>query len=232
MRTAKPKTPAKNTLKRSASNGAVTTAKKRSNSASATKTNSNTQEATLAEPGEESLLEKLFINLLKDIYWAEQHLVPHLQTMQQHATTEDLQDAFEDHAMQTQKHVSRLEKVFRLIGRSAEAKKCDAMEGLTKEAVSIMNETEEGTMTRDAALIIAAQKVEHYEIASYGSLVQLALTLGHYRVAEILEMTLVEEEDTDSMLTDIAETCVNPLADNETEEDHEEETEESEEEEL
>ena len=89
------------------------------------------------------------------------------------------------------------------------------MEGLTKEATSMMNETKKGTMTRDAALIIAAQKVEHYEIATYGSLVQIARTLGKNKEANILEQTLWEEEDTDKTLTEIAETYVNPMADEE-----------------
>src|SRR5690606_41761471 len=116
---------------------------------------------------------------------------------------------------QTKKHVSRLEKVFKSMGEEAKAKKCEAMEGLTKEAKTMMNETKEGTMTRDAALIIAAQKVEHYEIASYGSLVQIARTIGRDKEADILEQTLWEEEDTDKTLTAIAETFVNPMADEE-----------------
>lgn len=162
-----------------------------------------------------ALLDKMFLNMLKDIYWAEQHLIPNLEEMQKNATTEELQDAIEDHILQTKKHVSRLEKVFKSLGEEAAGKKCDAMEGLTKEAKSIMNETKEGTMTRDAALIIAAQKVEHYEIATYGSLVQIARTIGKYREADILEQTLWEEEDTDRTLTEIAETYVNPMADEE-----------------
>lgn len=169
-----------------------------------------------------NLLEKMFLNMLKDIYWAEQHLVEKLEEMRQNATTEHLQEAFEDHQLQTKKHVSRLEKVFRLIDEEPEAKKCDAMEGLTKEASEIVDETEDGTMTRDAALIIAAQKVEHYEIATYGSLVQIARTLGHDKATDLLEQTLWEEEDTDSLLTEIAETYINPMADDETGEEDEE----------
>jgi len=161
------------------------------------------------------LLEKMFYNMLKDTYWAEKHLIEALTTMQKEATTEELQEAFEDHRFQTEKHVSRLEKVFRLLGQEPEAKKCAAMEGLTNEAKEIMDETKEQTMTRDAALIIAAQKVEHYEIATYGSLVQIALTLGYDQAAELLEKTLWEEEDTDQLLTEIAEMYVNPLADEE-----------------
>jgi ferritin-like metal-binding protein YciE len=125
----------------------------------------------------ESYLENFFMEMLKDIYWAEQLLVKTLPKLKDAATTEELKDAFEDHLYQTQKHVSRLEKVFQLKGKKAEGKKCEAMEGLVKEAENIIKETKEGSMTRDAALIIAAQKVEHYEIASYGGMVQLAITM-------------------------------------------------------
>jgi ferritin-like metal-binding protein YciE len=196
--------------KKSASPSSKATATKKS-----TETNSGAEEHS-------SLLEKLFVDMLKDMLWAEKHLVGALTNMQESATTPELQDAFEDHRFATQKHVSRLEKVFKLLGREAEEKKCDAMEGLTKEAQAIIDETKEGTMTRDAALIIAAQKVEHYEIASYGSLVQLARTMDNEEVARILEKTLWEEEDTDILLTDIAESAINPLADEETDEDGEE----------
>lgn len=164
-------------------------------------------------------LAKFFIDALKDIYWAEKALTKALPEMQQAATTEELQEAFEDHTLQTQKHVSRLEKIFKMLGKPAEAKKCDAMQGLIEEGQKIIKETPEGSMTRDAALIIAAQKVEHYEIASYGGLVQLALTLGETDVADILERTLDEEEETDMMLTDIAESSINFAAEEETEED-------------
>ncbi len=164
-----------------------------------------------------NLLEQLFLNLLQDIYWAEEHLEKMLQSMKEAATTEELEEAFEDHLLATQKHKSRLQKVFQLIGKEAKAKKCDAMEGLTKEAQQIINETKENTMTRDAALIIAAQKIEHYEIAAYGSLVQLALTLGYGKAADLLERTLWEEEDTDQLLTSIAEEYINPMADREGE---------------
>lgn len=162
-----------------------------------------------------SLLDKLFLDMLKDTYWAEQHLVEELGKMQKAATTDELKEAFEDHRYITQKHVSRLEKVFKLLGKEPEGKKCEAIVGLTKEATSMKDETKDGTMTRDAALIIAAQKVEHYEIATYGSLVQVALTLGHNEAADILERTLWDEEDTDKQLTAIAETHINPMADEE-----------------
>jgi ferritin-like metal-binding protein YciE len=165
------------------------------------------------------LLEKFFMDMLKDIYWAEKHLVESLPEMQRAATTEELQEAFEDHLFATQKHVSRLEKVFKNLGKEPEAKKCEAMAGLVEEAKSIIKETKDGTMTRDVALIIAAQKVEHYEIATYGSMVQLARTMDKEEIAAILEKTLWEEEDTDQHLTEIAESSINPMADEEGNED-------------
>lgn len=169
------------------------------------------------------LLEKFFMDMLKDIYWAEKHLVETLPGMQRAATTDELQDAFEDHLLATQKHVSRLERVFRLLGKEPETKKCEAMAGLVEEANSIIKETKEGTMTRDVGLIIAAQKVEHYEIATYGSLVQLARTMDMHDIASLLEKTLWEEEDTDHHLTRIAEDSINPMADEEGNEERNDE---------
>jgi ferritin-like metal-binding protein YciE len=157
----------------------------------------------------ESLLEKFFTDQLKDIYYAEQQLIKALTEMQEATTTEELEDAFENHKKQTERQVKRLDKVFDMLGQAPQGKKCEAMDGLIKEAKSIINETKKGSMTRDAALIIAAQKVEHYEIATYGGLVQLAVTLGKNRAAELLDKTLKEEEDTDQLLTEIAETYIN-----------------------
>ncbi len=161
-------------------------------------------------------LEKFFINQLKDMYYAEQQLVKALEEFQQASSSEELEDAFEDHGKETARHIKRLEKVFKLIGMEAGTKKCEAMEGLILEARGIVKETKEGTATRDAALIIAAQKIEHYEIATYGSLVQLALTMELDRAAEILEKTLEEEEEADRTLTIIAETFINVQAEQET----------------
>lgn len=167
------------------------------------------------EEGHESLLEKFFIAQLKDIYYAEKKILQGLAEMESAATTDELKEAFYDHSLQTSKQVKRLEKVFKTIGVKAEGEKCEAIEGLLKEAKSIISETKEGTMTRDAALIMAAQKVEHYEIATYGGLVQLALTLGQHEAADLLEQSLEEEEDTDLALTDIAETSINIEAEEE-----------------
>lgn len=164
---------------------------------------------------EMSPLEKFFVDQLKDIYYAEQQLLRALPEMQRSASTEELEDAFESHHKQTERHVKRLEKVFHLLDLKPEGKKCEAIEGLIREAKTIINETKEGTMTRDAALIIAAQKVEHYEIASYGGLVQLAVTMNFHRAAELLDKTLREEEETDRSLTGIAESYINLEAEKE-----------------
>ena len=164
------------------------------------------------------MLEKFFLDELKDIYWAEKHLLKALTKLGKAATTDELQQAFEDHRATTEGHVERLEQVFEMFGNKAQAKKCEAMDGLTKEADSIIEDTEKGSMTRDVGLIIAAQKVEHYEIATYGSLVQLANTMNLPEIAEILEQTLEEEKETDELLTSIAENNINMQAETEGEE--------------
>ena len=170
-----------------------------------------------------SQLEKLFVDSLKDIYWAEKHLTKVLPKMKKKATSNELKEAIEEHLAQTEEHVSRLEQVFNLCGKKPQAKKCEAMEGLTKEGDSIVEETEDGTETRDAGIIMAAQKVEHYEIATYGTLVVFAKTLGMKEAADILVETLKEEKDTDERLTGIAEGFINLSAEQETEEESEDE---------
>lgn len=156
-----------------------------------------------------SALLELFTDEVKDIYWAEKHLVKALPKMEEAATSEELRNAFATHLGQTQGHVSRLEKVFELLEEKAEGKKCDAMEGLVKEGEGIIEDTDDGTATRDVGLILAAQKVEHYEIATYGGLTQLAKTLGRDDIADLLGETLSEEKETDELLTEIAEGSVN-----------------------
>lgn len=162
-------------------------------------------------------LEKFFTDTLKDIYWAEKHLTKALPKMQDAATTSQLKNAIEEHIAQTEEHILRLEQVFEMIGQKAQAKKCDAMEGLIKEGESVIKETEEGSLTRDVAIIIAAQKVEHYEIASYGGLAQLAITMGYDEAAAILAQTLEEEKQTDATLSSIAENNINWEAEQEDE---------------
>ena len=159
------------------------------------------------QPGR--LLQKFFIDQLKDIYWAENHLVKALPKMREAATTQELRVGFEEHLAVTKEQIVRLEQVFELIGKKAEGKKCDAMSGLVMECESIIEETKDDTLTRDVALIMAAQKVEHYEIATYGGLTQLAFTMGWGEIAELLDLTLQEEKQTDWHLTSIAEKHIN-----------------------
>jgi len=135
---------------------------------------------------EEFQLEKFFLNALKDIYWAEKHLANKaIPKMIKAATTEELKKAFEDHLEVTKDQITKLENIFELIGEKAQTKKCEAMEGLTKEAETIIDETTEGSLTRDIALVMAAQKVEHYEIATYGTFTRLAGAIGRQDVADI-----------------------------------------------
>ena len=164
---------------------------------------------------ENSQLEKLFTDSLKDIYWAEKQLTKTLPKMKKAATTDELKSAIEEHLAQTEGHVKRLEQVFDMCGKKVQAKKCDAMEGLIKEGDSIVEETQSGSMTRDAGIIMAAQKVEHYEIATYGSLVQIAKTLGMNDAANVLHLTLDEEKQADEKLTEVAEWHVNQAAEKE-----------------
>lgn len=158
---------------------------------------------------EDSLLQELFVDSLKDIYYAEKAIVKALPRMQKAATAEQLVTAFEQHLVMTKGQVERLEQVFETIGEKVGSKKCEAIEGLLKEAESIIDDTDEGTSTRDVGLILAAQKVEHYEIASYGGLRQLAVTLGYTEAADLLQETLEEEKQTDLLLTEIAENNIN-----------------------
>ncbi|WP_442589213.1 YciE/YciF ferroxidase family protein [Pedobacter sp. AW31-3R] len=165
----------------------------------------STKTSGRAEP---ALLE-LFTDSIKDIYWAEKHLVITLPKMKEAATSKELAAAIDEHLTQTQGHVARLEGVFTLLGVAPQAKKCDAMEGLAKEGEGIVESTEAGTATRDVGIILASQKVEHYEIATYGGLTQLATTLGLDEVADLLAQTLAEEKDADLILTEVAENSVN-----------------------
>ena len=166
---------------------------------------------------QESALNELFIDELKDIYWAEKHLAKALPKMAKAATSDELRTAIQDHLAETENQITRLEGVFESIGEKAAAKKCDAMEGLLKEGDSIIADTEKGSLTRDAGIISAAQKIEHYEIASYGTLKTLAATLGYSEAAEMLDATLQEEKNADSKLTGIAEAGINQSASSEKE---------------
>jgi len=153
---------------------------------------------------EESKLMKLFEDSLKDIYWAEKALTKALPKMIKKATSKELVEAIENHLNETEEQIKKVEKVFELIGKKAVAKKCEAMAGLVKEAEEIMSETEEGAM-RDAGIIAASQKVEHYEIATYGTLRTFAQILGLDEAASILEEILEEEKNADETLTGCAQ---------------------------
>ncbi|KAI9452621.1 hypothetical protein F5148DRAFT_1152171 [Russula earlei] len=159
-----------------------------------------------------SRLRSFFIDSLKDIYYAEKHLVDALEDLRDDATTNDLKEAFNSHRSVTQGHVIRLEQVFASIGEEADTKKCEAIKGIISEADSIISDTESDTLTRDAALILAAQKAEHYEIATYGTLVQYARLLGEMEAASLLQQTLEEEKEADRTLTGIAESFINEQA--------------------
>ena len=171
---------------------------------------------TTRTPEQESALKELFVDSLKDMYWAEKHLVKDLKKLVKAATSDELKAAFETHATETEIQVQKLEQVFELIGEKASAKKCEAMAGLSKEAEELTESTEAGTEVRDVALISAAQKVEHYEIASYGTLKTLAGVLNLPDAQAILEEILEEEKKTDVLLTEIAEGFVNEAAKSET----------------
>ncbi|WP_410478308.1 ferritin-like domain-containing protein [Pedobacter antarcticus] len=161
---------------------------------------------------EDSEFHQFFVDELKDIYWAEKHLVKALPKMKKAATSKELAAAFEKHTEETNTHIQTLEKVFELLEEKAQAKKCDAMAGLLEEADSIIADTDQGTLVRDAGLILAAQKVEHYEIATYGTLKTFAENMGHTDVVELLQGTLDNEKATDKALTGIAESFVNEQA--------------------
>ncbi len=180
-------------------------------------------------PMQHSQLMKLFEDELKDIYWAEKALTKAIPKMIKKATSAELVDALTNHLEETNNQVLRAEQVFESIGKKAVAKKCEAMAGLIKEAEEIMADTETGAM-RDAGIISAGQKVEHYEIASYGTLRQFAETLGLTEAADLLEETLEEEKAADEKLTEVAVSAVN--VDASEEEDEEEDDEDAEEEET
>lgn len=156
-----------------------------------------------------SVLQDFFITCLQEMYWAETHLVEVLDSMSKAATTTQLQEAFIEHREETEQHKKRLEEVFSRLGIPAQAEPCMGLQGLFDEGWQVIDETEAGTNQRDVALIIAAQKVEHYEIASYGSLITLAKTMGQQEIAELLGPTLEEEKETDTVLSTIAETGIN-----------------------
>jgi ferritin-like metal-binding protein YciE len=148
-------------------------------------------------------LKKLYIDELKDLYNAENQLVKALPKMAKAASSDELRQGFEDHLEQTKGHVQRLERIFQGMGESPKGKKCKGMEGLIEEGSEAMEEGYEGSVL-DAALIGAAQRVEHYEIAGYGTVSSIAETLGESDHVSVLKQTLEEEEQTDAKLTELA----------------------------
>ena len=156
-------------------------------------------------------LQTLFENELKDVYNAEKQLVTALPRMAKATTSPQLRDAITSHLRETEGHVSRLERIFKSLDLPARGKKCKGMEGLIEEGKEILEEDGEGAVI-DAALISAAQRVEHYEIAAYGCLITYAETLGHDDAAGLLKQTLSEEEAADEKLTQLAEGGINQAA--------------------
>lgn len=184
---------------------------KKSNTKSSSKEKKSTGKSSKKSASgslQSSQLMKLFVDELKDIYWAEKALTKAIPKMIKKASSEELIDALESHLEETKNQVTKLEEVFESIDKKASAKKCDAMAGLIEEAEGIMEECEEGAMC-DAGIISAGQKVEHYEIASYGTLRQFARTLNLGKAAKMLEEILNEEKAADEKLTEVAIATIN-----------------------
>jgi len=159
-------------------------------------------------------LDELFVDELRDLYDAEKQLTKALPKMAKAASSEELRAAFEEHLEQTEGQVQRLEQIFEALGQKATGKKCAAMAGLVKEGEELADDAQ--AAVRDAGLIAAAQKVEHYEIAGYGSARTHAQLLGNDEAVQLLEETLEEEKETDQKLTELAESSVNEEAAGET----------------
>src|SRR5215217_1313611 len=186
--------------------------------AKTTRTSAKSGGVSTTFANEETKLKELFVEELKDIYWAEKHLTKALPKMKKAATSEELATAFEDHLVVTEKQIARVEQVFEILDMTPRAKKCEAMDGLVKEAQNVIEDLPKGSAVIDAGLIIAGQKVEHYEIAAYGSLVQLAKTMGENEIADLLQQTLDEEKQADQLLTELAVSGINISAESEPEE--------------
>lgn len=164
-------------------------------------------------------LKQLYIDELKDLYSAENQLVKALPKMAKASSSDELRQGFEEHLKQTRGHVQRLEKIFKSLDESPKGKKCAGMEGLVKEGSEVMEEDFEGALM-DAALIGAAQRVEHYEIAAYGTTSEFAKILGESEHVSLLQETLQEEKETDEKLTELAKE-INPQANDEAEDSEE-----------
>ena len=154
-------------------------------------------------------LKEFFVHQLKDIYWGEKRIFKTLPKLQEAATTPELKDAFGQHQRQTQTHVERLEQVFGMVNEKVDSTKNPAMAGILDEGEDIIDETIKGTAQRDTGLILAGQKAEHYKIATYNGLANLAETIGYNNAADVLRKTLAEDRAADALLTQIAEHNVN-----------------------
>ena len=184
--------------------------------ASGSRSTTRRSQATRAE-GEEQMengLHELFLEELADVYSAEQQITKALPKMAKAAESDELRMAFEEHLEQTQEQIARLEQVFRSLNETLKRKTCKGMQGLIEEGSEMMQE-HKGSSEIDAALIAAAQKVEHYEIASYGTLCTWAEQMGHDEALELLKQNIDEEETTDERLTEIAESLANQRAEQE-----------------
>lgn len=159
-----------------------------------------------------SKLQEFFDTMLQEIYWCETHLVSVLATMRDESTSDTLKECFSTHLHQTNTHVQRLDEIFDILQQEAQPLLSSGLQGIFDEGWQVIDETEAGTAQRDVALIIAAQKVEHYEMACYGSMATLARTLGRQEVAGLLDETLTEEKEADALLTEIAEKSINHQA--------------------
>jgi ferritin-like metal-binding protein YciE len=156
-------------------------------------------------------LEKLYINELRDLYSAENQLLKALPKMAKGAASDELKEAFENHLAETETHVERLERIFKGLEENPKGKTCHAMKGLIEEGSEILEEEGEDSVL-DAGIIVAAQKVEHYEMAGYGSVRAFAQLLGQEEAAQLLQTTLDEESKANELLNQIAETTVNAEA--------------------
>lgn len=191
----------------------TTALKKGSNGSNGSSSNGSSNGASRSDYGSSSTssskeekqtsLKKIFEDGLLDIYSAELQLIKALPDVAKACYTEELEDAIKKHLEQTKKQAERLEKIFDRLGIEVKDKKCEAMKGLIEENEKVLSEFKKSP-ARDSAIIIGSQKIEHYEIASYGSLVELAEVLGYQKVADMLDRTLQEEGDTDHLLTDLA----------------------------
>jgi len=178
---------------------------KKSNSMTASQNGKQSKEKSMNSTIQSSKLMKLFEDELKDLYWVEKAVTKAIPKMIKNATSQHLTDALKSHLVETEKQIDRLEQVFESIDKKATAKKCEAMDGIIKEGGELMESAEAGAM-RDAGIISAGQKVEHYEMASYGTLRQFAETLGLDEAVSLLDATLNEEKAADKKLSEVAQT--------------------------